>query len=403
MRFDVSRLQTLLTVLAIYGSVFASRGEALMSVDVQSVHPEAKAHLFPLALARRINRRNVVPITAALLVAAAMGDYVTGVDVTCTLLYLFPIALGTWFRDRAFGVVLSATATASGVATSLLASDHHHSARTVAWNATGTLCVFLVVVWLLDMLRSYVDEEQRKRGLAISQLRHAERLNVIGTLAAGVAHELGTPLNVITVHAELIDRDDVPRERVHKACETIQRQAKKMAQIISNLLDFGRRGGLAREKTSLTGLVATAASLLGPMAMRARCAIAAEDAGRDVTALVNPGEVEQVLANLILNAIQAMPDGGTVRVGCEVERAGDSNRRGTSYACLTVEDEGSGISPSDLPRIFDPFFTTKGVGRGTGLGLSVTYGIVQDHGGTIHVESEMGRGSRFVVRLPLSE
>ena len=101
-----------------------------------------------------------------------------------------------------------------------------------------------------------------------------------------------------------------------------------------------------------------------------------------------------MLANVVLNAIQAMPNGGTVRLSCRP--APDD----PSMALITVRDEGTGIAPGNLPHIFDPFFTTKAVGEGTGLGLSVSYGIIEDHGGTIAVESELGKGTTFTIRLP---
>ena len=110
--------------------------------------------------------------------------------------------------------------------------------------------------------------------------------------------------------------------------------------------------------------------------------------------MINASEIEQVLANLVINAVHANGGKkGEVRIDCSVD--------GTA-ACLVVEDDGAGIAPDDLPKIFDPFFTTKEVGKGTGLGLSVSYGIVEDHGGTISVTSELGKGTRFVVRLPLT-
>src|SRR5262249_9368017 len=111
-------------------------------------------------------------------------------------------------------------------------------------------------------------------------------------------------------------------------------------------------------------------------------------------------EIEQVLSNLLLNALQAMPEGGDVRVrvghATRLDRGGDAR----PYATVSIVDHGAGIGPDDLPKIFDPFFTTKGVGEGTGLGLSVSFGIVQDHGGFIDVDSTLGRGTTFTVLLP---
>ena len=348
-------------------------------------------------LSEYVDRKNVVPISLVTLLGVGAGDYITGVDITFTLLYLAPITLGVWFRGRRFGIALALTAAFFGFATSIVSTGRRFSFGTAIWNQVGTLGVFLAIVFLLDMLHAFLEDERRKHGLAIEQLRHAERLNVIGTLAAGVAHELGTPLQAITGNAELFESRPLTEENAHRYSRAILAQVTRMTEIISHLLDFGRRGGSDRQLTDLRQLTEKAASLLRPMT-RGRCRVVCEPGTAEALALVNPGEIEQVLANLILNAIQATPSGGEVRVRCEVD---ESDREGPS-ASLVVEDEGSGIRPSDLPRIFDPFFTTKGVGTGTGLGLSVSYGIVEDHKGSISVKSEIGWGSRFVVRLPLN-
>lgn len=366
------------------------------------MHPDVKTHVFPSMLASRITRGNVAPISLALLALAGTGDFITGVDVAFTLFYVLPIALGTWFRGRSFGLLLSIGAALFGGANVVYGADHHVPVTTVAWNQAGALGLFLCFVWLLDRLRAFVDEEHRRSGAVITQLRHAERLNVIGLMAAGVAHELGTPLNVITGNAEMMDSEHITPAKAHRASQTILQQAKRMADILAQLLEFGHRGGESRERTDLRQLVVKATTLMRPIAAHQHCEIECLSACDDGTAEVlgNPNELEQVLANLILNAVQAMPTGGRVRVGCEVEPA-SAGSGATSYACISVEDQGVGIAATDLPKIFDPFFTTKGVGKGTGLGLSVTYGIVEDHRGTIHVKSEVGVGTRFVVQLPL--
>jgi signal transduction histidine kinase len=350
-------------------------------------------------LAARLDERNVVPVCAVLLAAAALGDFLTGVDLTFTLLYVFPIALGAWFRGRAFGVVLSLVAAASGAFTEIAASGHHHARLAVVWNQAGAAGIFVTITWLFDSLHRFVKEEHRQRGLALSQLRHAGRLHVVGTLAAGVAHELGTPLNVIGGYAQILGADDATPETRRAACQTILRQTTRMTETIRSLLDFSRRGGSGREVTDLGAIVDEVSLLLRATATRAGCLIERTGPRDTVMVSVNAREIEQVVTNLIVNATQAMPRGGVVRVGCERKAGGG---RAGEVACIRVEDEGGGIAPADLPRIFDPFFTTKDVGEGTGLGLSVSYGIVHDHGGSIRVESELGRGSRFVVWLPVA-
>lgn len=333
-------------------------------------------------------------LSLVLLAGASFGDYITGADVTFTLLYLVPIALGTWYRTRRAGLILAVGSTIAGTVALLVANAGPLS---TAWNQAGAFGIYYLTIELLNRLRGMLEEERRKRSVAVAQLRHAERLNVIGTLAAGVAHELGTPLNVIAGNAELIDSRAISYERAHRASETILQQTQRMTTIISHLLDFGRRGGANRELTDLRALLDRAATLLDTFAGRTGCTILRPPAGERVMVWANKSELEQVIANLVVNALQASPRGGAVRLDCE-----EIVKDGRQVAALTVEDHGAGIAPEDLPRIFDPFFTTKDVGEGTGLGLSVTYGIVEDHGGAIHVRSERGHGSRFVVELPVN-
>jgi signal transduction histidine kinase len=181
-----------------------------------------------------------------------------------------------------------------------------------------------------------------------------------------------------------------------------------MAAIIRGLLDFARRPGAEKSALDLEVLAQRAVALLQPIARKKGIDIELE-AKRDgggVAVIGNPIELEQVLANLVMNGIQAMSAGGTLHVRVSPRSADDADRPGAlappTFACVEVEDEGVGIAIETLPKIFDPFFTTKEVGKGTGLGLSVSYGIVSDHGGRIQVSSALGSGTRFSVYLPLA-
>jgi two-component system NtrC family sensor kinase len=253
--------------------------------------------------------------------------------------------------------------------------------------------MFAAITVLLDALRRHVERERQQRRLAVEQLRHAERLNVIGTLAAGVAHELGTPLNVISGAAELLD--ERPDESVREHAALILRQTEKITAIIRHLLDFGRRGGSPATDLELDQAVERGVELLATTARKrgARVIFTAGAAGQRVRASAR--ELEQVISNLMLNGLHAMTRGGSLRVTTGVERRGD-----IVYGTVAVADEGCGIAQEHLPCIFDPFFTTKGVGEGTGLGLSVSYGIVSDWGGRIEVTSRPGQGATFLVLLP---
>ena len=142
--------------------------------------------------------------------------------------------------------------------------------------------------------------------------------------------------------------------------------------------------------------------LLASLARKRGVTLTIETPDEAVTAQIDPGQIQQVLANLVVNGLQAMPDGGklTLRLGNQhVMPPSDVGGPAANFATITVEDQGVGIMPEDLPRVFEPFFTTKDVGEGTGLGLSVAYGIVREHGGWIAVESKVGAGSQFTCFL----
>ena len=370
---------------------------AAARLRVPSRDPEARALRLVERMSAHFTARSVVPFALGLTIAIAVGDSLTDVEIPFTILYLLPIGLGTWFRDRRFGVVLSGLAAACVMAS--LIQDY--SVVALIWNALGGGILFLVVTWLLDQLHRYVEREQVERRMAVDQLRHGERLKMIGTLAAGVAHELGTPLNVITGCAELLGETSVDAT-VRLRSTMILEQSAKVSAIVRNLLDFGHRGGITRAEVDVNALAASTAEMLRSTALKYGRRIDLE-LGPSTKVMASATELEQVLSNLILNGLQAMNRPGKVRVRTSVEQRPDSRGGSHLVACIAVTDEGRGIAAADLPRIFDPFFTTKDVGEGTGLGLSVSYGIVRDHGGVIEVDSQPRRGSRFTVVLPLRD
>jgi two-component system, NtrC family, sensor kinase len=240
---------------------------------------------------------------------------------------------------------------------------------------------------------------------ALEQLRHADRLKTVGQLASGVAHELGTPLNVVSGRAKMIVQRMVDGDAVQDSARIIVEQAARITAIIRQLLDFSRRRGPSLGPGDLRPLANRTIELLASLARKRGVAITVEAPDEAVIAQIDPSQIQQVLANLVVNAVQAMPSGGrlTLRLGRRhATPPSDVDGPSGEYATVTVEDQGVGIAPEHLPRIFEPFFTTKDVGEGTGLGLSVAYGIVREHGGWIDVESRPGKGSRFTCFLRLA-
>jgi two-component system, NtrC family, sensor kinase len=238
---------------------------------------------------------------------------------------------------------------------------------------------------------------------ALEQLRHTDRLATVGQLAAGVAHELGTPLSVVSARAQLLSSAEMARADVVTNATIIVEQADRMTEIIQQLLDFSRRRAVKLGLASLQHIVTRTLDLLSSVAERSRVSLQCEAGEEPLLVRVDPNQMQQALTNVVLNGIQAMPQGGTLRVRIGAQHAcppADPGGPAGMYRCVSVEDQGSGISAEQIERIFEPFFTTKAVGEGTGLGLAVAHGIVAEHGGWITVSSVVGTGSRFAIYLP---
>ena len=237
----------------------------------------------------------------------------------------------------------------------------------------------------------------------LQQLRHADRLATVGKLASGVAHELGTPLNVVSARARMIADGEANAEESREYAGVIVGATERMTKTIRQLMQFARRGRVEKTRRDLRELARETLDLLRPLADKSKITLELAEGDLDAHVSVDAAQIQQVITNLTMNAIQAMPGGGRVELDlsrstvCAPAEAGGSE---TSALCLWVQDSGPGIAPEHLQHVFEPFFTTKDVGEGTGLGLAVAYGIIREHGGWIAVESRVGRGTTFSVFLP---
>lgn len=232
-----------------------------------------------------------------------------------------------------------------------------------------------------------------EENLMQERLLQSEKMASVGQLVSGVAHELNNPLTGIVGFAQLLlmrDLDDRSRQQV----ETIQAEAERASKIVQNLLSFARRRKARKEPTDLNALVRRVVELRSYEHHLRNIEVSLDLAPDLPQTLVDPDQIQQVLLNLIINAEQAVKDGE--RGWIEVR-----TRARNGSIVLTVQDNGPGIAPEALRRIFDPFFTTKQAGEGTGLGLTISYGIVDDHGGRIHAQSPPGKGALFTVELPI--
>jgi len=229
-----------------------------------------------------------------------------------------------------------------------------------------------------------------------TQLAQADKLSSIGLLAAGVAHEINTPLAVISSYAQMLSKQLRSDTRIGPVLEKITQQSFRAAEIANGLLNFSRTSTTEFRETNLNQVIRDTLSLLEHQFKTAQIIVDLDLAENLPVIQGNPGKLQQVFLNLLLNAKEAMPGGGRLRVGTLAN----------GHVEAVVNDSGTGIAPEHLKRIYDPFFTTKtmpkpGDRRGTGLGLSVSYGIIQEHAGKIHVESAIGEGTTFHLEFPL--
>jgi len=238
---------------------------------------------------------------------------------------------------------------------------------------------------IIDDVTDRAELEQR--------LVQDDKLSSIGLLAAGVAHEVNTPLAVISTYAQMLAKQVAEDSQKSIILEKIAKQTFRASEIVNSLLNFSRTSTTSYGGVSLNKVVQETLSLLEHQFTKAGIQLSVHLDSDLPLVHGNGGKLQQVFLNLFLNARDAMGTGGTLEVRSWAEGLG---------ARVEVSDTGHGISPEHLHRIYDPFFTTKGAKKGTGLGLSVTYGIIQEHGGSIEVTNRRGGGATFRVELPLA-
>ncbi|MBL8202862.1 MAG: PAS domain S-box protein [Blastocatellia bacterium] len=249
-------------------------------------------------------------------------------------------------------------------------------------NKTGEVEGTLIAI---EDVTARIDLEQ--------QLQQTEKLSSIGLLAAGVAHEVNTPLTGISSYAQMLLQQVPENDPRHQLLQKIHRQTSRASSIVNNLLNFARVSDLRFTEIDLPRVLDDTLQLLEAQLRNTNIEVVRRYTDYLPPALGNAPKLQQVFMNLILNARDAMPHGGQLEISVSAD---------DHAAVVTFRDNGVGISSKNLSKIYDPFFTTKQIGQGTGLGLAVSFGIVQDHGGHIHVESQPGQGTAFYLSIPLA-
>jgi PAS domain S-box-containing protein len=243
-----------------------------------------------------------------------------------------------------------------------------------------------VVTGTLIVLENVTERAQLEK-----QLLEREKLSSIGLLAAGVAHEVNTPLAGISSYAQMLIQQVPDNDPKQKLLEKIHLQTLRASGIVNNLLNFSRTGDADFREVEVNQVLDDTIQLLEPQLRNSRVEILLHYGKELIPAQGNASKLQQVFMNLILNARDAMPDGGRLTI---------QTRMVETSLVIDFRDTGLGIDPENIARIYDPFFTTKDIGQGTGLGLAISYGIIQEHGGRIFVESRPNEGAHFTIKLP---
>ncbi|MDX2009280.1 MAG: ATP-binding protein [Myxococcaceae bacterium] len=251
----------------------------------------------------------------------------------------------------------------------------------------------------LRATREALEEEHQARLRAVEQLRHADRLTTVGRLATGLAHELGTPLSVIAIKADRLREDERASPGMKAQALVIRDRVEFIRTLVRRVLQFGRPLPPMRRHVDLEALARDVVAMVTPLATKRGVTVHVHSVEPAVCLPVDPHQLEQVFSNLLVNAFLASAPGQRVTLAL-----GRTRREvgGVAVDCVlvTVRDEGVGMSDDVRAHVFEPFFTTRAVGEGTGLGLSVCWGIARDHGGWLEVESAPGKGSTFSLVLP---
>lgn len=352
------------------------------------------------------------PVRLSVLIAAIVGVSLLHYQTPTTHIWLHPLfqrayyipllLMALWFGWRG-GLIAAALAGLLYIPHILMSWSSHPE-----YTATQyvEIAMFFVITTLTGILsdqeraqRRTIEETARKLSevyaqlqKSFEQLRRADRLSALGELSAGLAHEIRNPLGSIEGAVQILGRRELPEETRQEFTDLAYREVVRLKGLLTNFLEFARPQPPRMIASDVGLLLQSVVKLASETAVMARVGLRVETAESVPPLSVDPEQIKQVLLNLVINAIQAMSNGGQITLRAHAD--GDSVR-------IEVEDEGTGIPPEDLERVFDPFFTTRS--NGTGLGLSIAYQIVSRHGGHIGARRNSQRGMTFSVTLPVDK
>jgi signal transduction histidine kinase len=362
------------------------------------------------AVAKPVHFSRAAATALAVALVAVIGwfDYVTG-DFSLTVFYLVPVCFATWFASRAAGWCIGLLSAAAWLAGDLAVNHASRHPLLPYWNAAMPALIYGIITQLLSALqRSQAELEQRVEQRTASLVKanaeldaarmrfiEAEKLESIGRLAAGVAHEVKNPLMTIAMAAEYLAGTVPPTEPDSAAMIADLRDAVTRAnRVISGMLEFSRPAALSLQPDNFHTAAERALGFLKHEITRKHLNVVRDWPEPAPRLLLDRNKMEQVLVNILLNAIQATPEGGTITLRTRVNASGFT---------AEIDDSGEGIAATHQAKLFEPFFTTKPVGQGTGLGLSVARQIIQLHGGTLRLANRPEGGARVTIQIPLTD
>ena len=357
----------------------------------------------------------ILATVAAIALAIVLGglDYLTGREWAISAFYLLPTCIAAWVAGRLTGFAVGALCAAAWLISDMLNGATYQSPLIPVWNAIMLFVFFLVVVWLLTAFRTshyYLEQTVERRTAALhaeieerKRLEHAkiqaERLAVVGSMAAQVAHEIRNPLGSISLNLDLIGEElnaaANSQIRSFEECSVLLREMRsqvvRIHQVLQEYLQFGRMPKSERAALSLKGLFEEKLSFLQPLLDEKHVQLRKAFDADLPPVHGDPEQLWEAFLNVIRNAVDAMPNGGNLTV--------NTKKNGTK-ALVSISDDGRGMTHEEARNLFVPFFTTKS--DGTGLGLAHTQQIVNEHGGKIDCTTSLGKGSTFSIELPFA-